>query len=98
MKKISTFSRLLIAAGLALAGFAPEARANHVFGSVLTYVNVAPNVYVVNLTLYRNCYGLSLPASRSINFQAPGCDATVRNLTLNRSSQMAMEPYCAGVV
>src|SRR5690606_4923394 len=31
-------------------------------------------------------------------FQAPGCDATIRNLTLNRSSQMAMEPYCAGVV
>ncbi|GAA4348819.1 hypothetical protein GCM10023185_05080 [Hymenobacter saemangeumensis] len=62
--------------GLALCG-QQQARATHILGGQLTYVNVGPNQYVVTLSLYRDCSGAGLPGSMTLTVRpSTSCTAT----------------------
>ena len=72
MKRILQFLALLLCASGLLGGL-PEARATHIQGGQLTYLNVGTNQYVVTLYLYRDCSGSTLPTDMMLNVQN-GCN------------------------
>ncbi|GAA4356229.1 hypothetical protein GCM10023185_19820 [Hymenobacter saemangeumensis] len=77
MKKLLHSTTLLLLSWcLALAGI-QQARASHILGGQLTYVNVGPNQYVVTLYLYRDCSGAGLPGSMTLTVRpSTSCTAT----------------------
>lgn len=86
---------LLAAAGLLLApAFAQEASASHFQGAELTYACMAPNVYVVNLKMYRDCSGIPAPATMFLDLKSQGCNAG-RSVTMARVGQPLIgNGYC----
>jgi len=96
MKK--TLRNLLAgAAVLFSAGLAQQAQASHFQGGDMTYVCVAPNMYSVNLKLYRDCTGASAPASATLNIKSPGCNSG-RNITMTKvGANRIGSPYCAQI-
>jgi hypothetical protein len=68
---LHVLSSFLLSGFLLFAGLAP-ARASHIQGGQLTYVNVGPNQYVVTLFLYRDCSGATLPTFMTLAVQN-GC-------------------------
>lgn len=81
---------------LLLAGFMfpLQTQAGHYMGSELTYLSVAPNVYVVTLKYYRDCGGIDLGTAETLNIKSVGCSAG-RNIPLNQSGGVVTgNPYC----
>src|SRR5687768_4245844 len=98
MKKTTTFLRMLLAAGIALTGFSQQASATHAAGADLTYINVAPNIYVLKYRLFRDCSGIPGANSETITYRAPGCNANNQTLLLPKVGSFVGSPYCNNVV
>jgi len=58
-------------------GFSYRAQASHVQGGDLTYTSLGGNQYQVVLHLYRDCSGVTLPISMSLNVK-DGCNGTTQ--------------------
>ncbi|HSI89495.1 MAG TPA: hypothetical protein VK927_00190, partial [Adhaeribacter sp.] len=65
---VAAFGAAILAAG------ALQTQASHVQGSELTYTCIAPNMYVVNLKLYRDCSGATAPTTASLVLKSQGCN------------------------
>ncbi|MDO7875445.1 T9SS type A sorting domain-containing protein [Hymenobacter sp. ASUV-10] len=77
MRFLPSLFTLLLVLGCWLGRVAP-ARATHVQGGQLTYLNVGNNQYVVTLYLYRDCSAAStLPASMTLMVRN-GCSGTTQ--------------------
>ncbi len=55
--------------------------ATHVAGAELTYLIVAPNIYVVTGKIYRHCSGGQLNTAEVLNIKSPGCN-TGRSISM----------------
>ena len=92
------FTRFLTAAGAACLLFAGnQAWATHAAGSDLTYINIAPNMYLVQYKLFRDCSGITMGNTETITFRAPGCNATAQTSTVTLGGKTVGNPYCTGV-
>ncbi|MDX5346771.1 MAG: hypothetical protein LPK19_05955 [Hymenobacteraceae bacterium] len=69
--------------------------ASHAQGSDLTYVNIGPNMYVVNFSFYRDCSGIAASTSEVLNYTAPGC-SNGGTLTLPKQTATMGNLYCPG--
>jgi gliding motility-associated-like protein len=66
--------------------FAPlKSWASHAMGADLTYTCVGPDTYEIRLTFFRDCGGISAPATVNIAFESVSCGLTT-NITLNQDS------------
>ena len=73
MRKLLRASLMVMAAGL-LGMFAPkQVQASHIAGTDMSYIQVAPGVYLVTLNVYRDCIGITMPATIPLDVLAPGC-------------------------
>lgn len=77
MKKFLHSTSLLLLSWCLLLVGTQQARASHVQGGQLTYINVGLNQYVVTLYLYRDCSGATLPTSMSLLVKN-GCTGTTQ--------------------
>ncbi|MES2620995.1 MAG: hypothetical protein V4615_09085, partial [Bacteroidota bacterium] len=61
-----------------------EARASHAMGADLSYecIDPATNTYKVVLRFYRDCFGISQPATITLNYSSPSCGQS-GSVTLN---------------
>ena len=87
--KISLFICLLI--GLSIS----QVNATHILGSELTYTCVSSNQYNVQLVLYADCSGISLPANETVSFSSASCSNNF-NATLSLTTGFPVEitPLC----
>lgn len=59
--------KALILSLFLIGSFAYEANASHVSGGNITFECLGGNQYIIRLTLYRDCAGISMPTSITIN-------------------------------
>ncbi len=83
MKK---FSALLIV--LALTGIWNFTNASHIAGADITYQCLGNDEYFVTLNLYRDCTGITVAATQTINVNSP-CGSTSVNLPLDYSEEIS---------
>jgi hypothetical protein len=101
MAKLSFLQRVGFLALIFTALLAPRAaQASHALGSDMSYVNVSPGIYMVQLRFYRDCSGISAPSSVTVNYEGTGCDVSGTRANaggakdlLPISSQIG-NPYC----
>ncbi len=97
MKKLIQFLTLLLLAGGILGGL-PQARASHIQGGQLTYRALGNNQYEVTLAFFRDCSGIDLPTTATLNTQQGSCTGpTGPTATMNivPGSLNIGTPYCA---
>jgi hypothetical protein len=69
--------------------------ASHFMGATISYQQVAPNTYIVNYSVYRDCATITLPSTVSLNLKSAGCN-TGRTATLTAVGALRSgNPYCA---
>jgi gliding motility-associated-like protein len=91
MKKIAI--ALIAISGLLFTG---KVQASHIAGCDLSYTCIGGNDYLITLTFYRDCSGISEPSSVSINFQS-SCGSF--NVTLQKIppiNGVEVTPVCPG--
>lgn len=49
------------------------ARASHALGGDLSYVSIAPGMYLVQFRFYRDCSGIPAPSGFTLEYSATGC-------------------------
>jgi len=97
MKKFLHSTSLLLLSWCLLLVGTQQARATHIQGGQLTYLNVGNNQYVVTLYLYRDCSGATLPATMSLLVKN-GCTGTTQGtypMTPVANSISTGTQYCA---
>ena len=89
------FGWLMLVLGLGI--YLPQAKATHAMGVDLTYTCLGNNQYRLNLTVYRDCNGINLTPSQTIqwNSSSLGLSGAV---SLNAISNTEITPVCPGVV
>jgi hypothetical protein len=65
-----------------LLGFANQAEASHLMGGNITYTYLGGNQYAINLSLFRDCNGISLSNSTTLNANSISCGNTTVPMTL----------------
>ena len=78
---------------LLLAGYNESAIASHIMGSELTYTCIGPNQYRVNVRVYRDCSGISMPSSFSVAYSSASCGAS-GTITASLQSSTDVTPLC----
>lgn len=94
MKKSILFFTLL---SFLLIPLANRLHASHAMGADLTYRCLGGLQYEFTLSLYRDCSGISLPASTSITLSSTSCSRN-QSLTLTRISTTQVTPVCASQI
>jgi hypothetical protein len=93
MKKNAQLLLLFLIIGFGL----PKATASHLLGASLTYQHLGPNMYLVSYTGFRDCSGVMMSNTVTLNLQAPGCNSG-RSVTLSIMSNSRFgDPYCPAV-
>lgn len=91
------FSKYLFACLVMLSGVfsTQNLYASHAMGADITYTCLGGNTYEIKLTFYRDCNGISAPASPSINISALSCGQQSTNLTLTQQGPgVEVSPLC----
>ncbi len=70
-----------------------EAQATHLMGADIQYECIAPGQYRIRLQLYRDCKGVSIGTSASVNYQSTQCGVN-SNITLTQISVTDITPVC----
>lgn len=94
MKKLILFFAFLT---LLLIPFSNRLYASHAMGADLTYRCLGGLQYEFTLSLYRDCSGISLPASTSITLSSSSCSRS-QSLTVTRISTAQVTPVCASQI
>jgi PKD repeat protein len=91
-KKVVRYASVFLFALFVL--IAKRADASHVVGGVLTYVHNGGSNYTITLKLYRDCSGVTLPASAVVTVVGYNGAAfsPSRNITLTRVSITSLDP------
>lgn len=79
---------------------ARQASASHAAGSDLTYQYLGNNQYLVTYTMYRDCFGISAPTTKSLRWISNSCGIAAQTITMNRVVPTGQEITfnCPGVV
>lgn len=89
---------LLLALGCFLFS-SQEAHATHFAGADITYTCVGPNQYLVTLTLYRDCDGVSMSATEFININSASCGLTnLPAIQVPRDTFYEVSQLCPSVI
>jgi hypothetical protein len=78
---------------LFFVGFNESAQASHIMGSELTYTCIGPNQYRVNVRVYRDCSGISMPSSFIVSYSSVSCGAS-GSFTASLLSSADVTPLC----
>ena len=65
-------------------------KATHISGADLTYTWITGNIFQLELTLYRDCSGITAPNNVSINYRSLSCGYNL-NVTLNKKPGTGQE-------
>ncbi len=74
--------------------FTQSSYASHILGGDISYQQVSGNLYQVTLTLFRDCNGLSLPTSLSVDVKSQSL-AYSQAMTLTQQSTVNITNACA---
>ncbi len=94
LKSTSNFFKMLCCLGTLLF-FSVDASATHSMGLDLTYNCIGNNQYEINLTFYRDCNGISVPQTTTVNWAAACGSGSVN---LSQISMVEITPACPGIV
>jgi hypothetical protein len=100
MQKITHWQRAVAAMSLVLlAWLTPQAAsASHALGSDMSYVQVAPDLYLVTYRFYRDCSGIPAPPDFPISCEGTGCGPGNQTNSFSESllyrSYSTANPYC----
>jgi hypothetical protein len=72
MRHLLRYLSFLCLSGVLLLASLSPAQATHILGGQITYLNVGPNQYVVNLYMYLDCGGTAMPTTMALAVQS-GC-------------------------
>jgi hypothetical protein len=89
------FTRLktLIAIIALMCSMVNSAHASHFMGFDLTYSCIGPNQYRIVLKAYRDCRGISMPGTFSVNYRSASCGVNA-TITLARTGFSDITPLC----
>jgi hypothetical protein len=73
--------------------FNNSANASHFMGFDLTYSCIGPNQYRIVLKAYRDCNGIDLSGTFSVNYRSAACGVNA-TITLSRTSEADITPLC----
>ena len=73
-----------------------KANASHIMGGDITYVCIGPNQYSIVAKLFRDCGGITLPNTLSINVASQNCgfNQSVQLSNLNGATNSYIAPFC----
>ncbi|CAA6830436.1 MAG: internalin, putative [uncultured Aureispira sp.] len=94
LKSTSKILQILCCLGTLLF-FSVDASASHSMGLDLTYKCIGNNQYEVNLTFYRDCNGVDVYSTATVNWAATCGSGSVN---LNQTSMVEITPSCPGIV
>ena len=90
---MKTIYRSLVILFFAFLGFTQNAHASHISGGNISYICVGQDSFLVTLNLFRDCAGISAPASVPMTFTSTcGGSAT---LTLTKQSSQEISQLCS---
>ncbi|NNC84784.1 MAG: hypothetical protein HKN75_01805, partial [Bacteroidia bacterium] len=90
MKKL--FILLVAIFTLAILAAPQKTEASHLVAGDITYQYVSPGVYLVTVTLYRDCDGISLGSSVNLNFNSSCGSGSISLPQLGTATQIAASP------
>ncbi|GAB3828862.1 gliding motility-associated C-terminal domain-containing protein [Hymenobacter jeollabukensis] len=97
---LPSFTRLFLVCLLLLTG-SQFARASHLQGGELRYRPLGGNLYEVTLRMYRDCSGINVPPTVTLNCRQGGCTTNVprdTSVTMNQvGTPLLGTPYCANI-
>src|SRR5687767_853104 len=70
-----------------------EAAATHLMGADISYECQGPSQYLVRLTLYRDCAGISIGTSQTVAYSSAQCGVT-SSITVSVVSVSDITPVC----
>ena len=73
------------------------ASASHFMGFDLTYTCIGPNQYSIRLKAFRDCRGIEMPSSFTVNYRSVACGVNA-SLNLTRTSFTDITPLCPSQV
>ena len=76
-----------------LSGISTKVHASHFMGFDLTYSCIGPNQYRIVLKAYRDCNGIDLSGTFSVNYRSAACGVNA-TITLSRTSEADITPLC----
>jgi hypothetical protein len=82
---------------LFLTFFLNNASASHFMGFDLTYTCIGPNQYSIKLKAFRDCRGIEMPNSFTVNYRSQACGVNA-SLNLSRTSFADITPLCPSQV
>lgn len=73
-----------------------KVNASHFMGGDITYVCIGPNQYSIVAKLFRDCNGITLPATISVNISSQNCgyNQNVQLSNLNGATNSFIAPIC----
>lgn len=72
-----------------------EVKATHLLGADISYECIGPNQYRVTLVVYRDCNGVNVSTSQTVNYSSATCGVSA-SITLNRiAPPVDITPLCA---
>ncbi|MDZ4756626.1 MAG: T9SS type A sorting domain-containing protein [Bacteroidota bacterium] len=83
--------RNLIILGLILSSL--SIKASHAMGGYIEYKNLGQDSFEVSVTLYKDCKGVSIGSSITLDVEGIGCSYS-KNYTLNKSKCADVTPVC----
>ncbi len=86
--------QLLVVLGLTVLTF-NSVYASHVRGADITYTHVSGNTFLFKLVVYRDCAGINVGSSQTVNFQSTNC-GQLFSQTFTQDSVVDVSQVCAG--
>lgn len=83
------FYRSLVILSLAFLGFSQSAKATHISGGDISYVCVGADSFLITLNLYRDCAGVGLGTSATVNFTSSCGGSASVSLTEIRTGEIS---------
>jgi hypothetical protein len=69
--------------------------ASHVMGADISYICNGTNNYTIELRVYRDCNGVSLGSSATVDLYSPACGSQSLTVSLLSNSPTVITPLCA---
>jgi len=96
-KQLLTFSKYFFAFLFLISFRSEDAKASHAMGADLTYECLGPNQYRLTYSFYRDCDGISAPASVNVNYTSSCFGGGSVNLTPIPGSPSRISATCPNV-
>tara|TARA_R110002050_G_scaffold221441_1_gene357287 strand:- start:75696 stop:80135 length:4440 start_codon:yes stop_codon:yes gene_type:complete len=83
------FYRSLVILSLAILGFSQNAKATHITGGDISYQCVGTDSFLITLNLYRDCAGVGLGTTATVNFTSSCGGSASLSLTQIRTGEIS---------